>query len=374
MPKTITIDGVVGWEILAKDIKKQIDEASDEEIVFEFLNVPGGSVFEGLAVFNLIKNIPQKTTSHIMSLAGSMSSIIPLAADEVVVEPNAVFFIHNVLIYTVGNHIELRKTADLIENLSKLLARTYIAKTGKPVSEISQLMDEETFFFGQEIVDFGFADRMVDSEVETDKGESVAYAKISIDDCQEKLRERPENQDQIAAILNVKNQASEPVQKSVQRSSAKSENKKEDKHMDPKTMTLDEFLAQNANAKVDHDQRLKDAAAEGKTAGIEAKQADIDRVLPLISAEGTSKALVESGFKALAKDGDINSFVAIADYETRVKADAEAKAADEEAEDLEETPAGVSKKSENGKIANSEDLEAEKALFNKMKGKKEGDR
>ncbi len=369
MPKIITLDGVVGWDILAIDIKNKIKDADGEEITFEFLNTPGGFVFEGLAIFNLIKNIPQKTTAHIMSLAASMSSIIPLATNEVIVESNAVFMIHNALIFTAGDHRDLRKTADIVENITKLLSKTFIAKTKKEESEIRQLMDDETFFFGEEIVNFGFADRMVDSSDNIEKGEALAYARIGIDDCHAKLKAKPEDTNKIAALLDIKNQASEPVKNSVQRSSAII-NKTEEKHMDPITMTLDEFLAQNASAKIDHDQRLDNAKAEGKTAGIESKQAAIDRVLPLISAEGTSKALVESGFKALAKDGDINSFVAIAAYETRVKAEKESKDAKNETEDLEETTAGESKVSTDGKIRGPEDLDADKALFGKMKGKK----
>lgn len=161
-------------------------------------------------------------------------------------------------------------------------------------------------------------------------------------------------------------QASEPAKKSVTRSSAKTEN--------PKTevkMSLDTYLAENPAEKVVYDQRLKDAKAEGKKDGIEAKQAEIDRIHPLISAKGASKPLVESGFKALKGESSVDSFVAIADYETRVQAEKESKLADEEGKEQEETPAGQTQKSTDGTIRNSEDLEEEKALFNQMKGKKE---
>ena len=131
-------------------------------------------------------------------------------------------------------------------------------------------------------------------------------------------------------------------------------------------MTLDEFLAENAAEKIMYDQRLKDAKAEGEKKGAEDVQANINRIHPLISADGVSKALIESGFKALKGESSVDSFVAIADYETRVNEEAKSKLADEEQE--EDTLAGKTEKSTDGKLKNKEDFESEQATFRKMKG------
>ena len=171
-------------------------------------------------------------------------------------------------------------------------------------------------------------------------------------------------------LQTINKQVSEPDQNSDKpRSSASIEKSKKENTMDPKTMTLIEFLAQNSAAKAEHEKALETAKAKGKSEGIADKQAEIDRIHPLISAEGASKALIESGFKALKGESSVDSFVAIADYETRVNEKAKADAADSEKEG--DINPDAKKASTDGKIRTQEDVEAEKALFAKMKGKEE---
>lgn len=170
-----------------------------------------------------------------------------------------------------------------------------------------------------------------------------------------------------------KSQATEPAHSSAKRSSATNQNQNEETDMDPKTMTLAEFLAQNSGAKTEHEKALEVAEAKGKTDGIAAKQAEIDRIHPLISAEGASPALVQSGFEALKGVTSVDTFVGIASYETRTTEAANAAAADIEGKgDIIDEG---TKAAGNGKIIkNQADLDQEKALFAEMKGKKkEGD-
>lgn len=169
-------------------------------------------------------------------------------------------------------------------------------------------------------------------------------------------------------IDQVELQASGPAKPVNQRSSAKTENPNEEKTMDPKTMTLAEFLAQNSGANAEHQKALEDAKAVGNTEGIAAKQAEVDRIHPLISAEGASSALIESGFEALKGVTSVDTFVGIASYETRTKEAENSAAADGEQED--DTTTQDPKASTDGKIRNQEDIDAEKALHAEMKGKK----
>jgi ClpP class serine protease len=158
---------------------------------------------------------------------------------------------------------------------------------------------------------------------------------------------------------------------STKRSSAESKTSHEGKTMDEKTMTLDEFLAQNYGAKADYEKRLTEAEEKAEEKGADKVKAFISRIHPLISAEGASKALIESGFKALADCNEtaVAVFVGVADHETRMKEEAASKAAVGEMAKIKETPASQSEKSGDGVIRNQEDFDAEKQLFAKMSGK-----
>lgn len=238
-----------------------------------------------------------------------------------------------------------------------MLGQEYIAQTGETKNKIAKMMDEETYLFGNKILEAGFVDEIVNvgntPDDKTAIDDLVLDAMAKVETVIEKLKEKPENVDKIAAFLPKEDnkQAPEPVQNSAtQRSSAKIENPNEEKIMD-----LTQFLTENPAAKVEYDQRLTDARKEAKAEGAEEVQNNIKRIHPLISAEGASNALVQSGFEALKEGTEISvaTFVGIASHETRMKEEANAKAAD--GEQKEDTKADKSEKSTDGKIRNAED-------------------
>ena len=203
--KIISISGVIGWDVLAKDIRAELDEAKGEDIEVQ-VSSPGGFVTDGLEIYNLIKNYEGSKATRLMGLAASMASYIVMAGDKVIAEDNAVFMIHNAYALAVGDHHVLRKGADVIEGLSRIIGKSYIDKTGKTREEIEGLMDDETFYFGQEILDEGFVDEIAgasDSEKKDDKEASIAGAKAQIFQCAKQVREaeNPDNIFRVAAML-----------------------------------------------------------------------------------------------------------------------------------------------------------------------------
>lgn len=203
MAKKYTLDGEVGWEINTRVVKGILHDAGGEDITVDFSS-PGGSVYTGIKVFNMFKNYSGKVTFNIIGLAASMGSYIPLSGDVVTAEPNAVFMIHNVWTYASGDHKELRKTADVIEGLSRMLSKEYTRRTGKDAETIAKMMDDDTYLFGSEILDAGFVDSINgDGGSDPDaKTINIGAAKESFNACMNKLRdEQPDDYDQIAALL-----------------------------------------------------------------------------------------------------------------------------------------------------------------------------
>lgn len=198
----IMIENEIGWDVTSQEVVNQLkDERGDVEI---HINSGGGSVFHGIAIFNAIKAYDRgKVTVVITSLAASIASYIALAADEVKAYDNAVYMIHNASVFAWGDHRELRKKADILSGLSGIIAKAYIAKTGKDQKEVEVLMDDETFFYGDEMLEAGFIDSVISTEEDTTKDQAVALASETFIACLKSSNERITENDyeQAAATL-----------------------------------------------------------------------------------------------------------------------------------------------------------------------------
>lgn len=128
------------------------------------LNTPGGSVDEGVAIYNALKSHKGGVTTIVDSLAASMGSYIAQAGERRLVASNAAYMIHDPWTIGVGNATELRKTADVLDKYRDRLVPDYAARSGKSIDEIRSLMNDETWYAGQEIVDAGFADELIDGD------------------------------------------------------------------------------------------------------------------------------------------------------------------------------------------------------------------
>ena len=113
----------------------------------------------------------------------SMASYIPLAADKIVAEDNAVYMIHNARGGVWGDHNDIIAYGETTRGMSRLLAKAYAKRTGKTPEEIAAMMDRESFFFGDEIVSAGFADEVVEAVEESDEETATALARMAFHDC-----------------------------------------------------------------------------------------------------------------------------------------------------------------------------------------------
>lgn len=166
------------WGIGPKDFKARLDEIKGAASIKLFLNSPGGSVFDGMAIYNLLAAHREKLEVEVVGLAASIASIIALAGRRLTMAEGSYYMIHNPLTVMVGDAGELRKTADLLDKMKGDFISTYKKKSGKDEQEISDMMDAETWLTAAEAIEEGFAD---DSE---DYGEIAA----KLDGC--KIAER----------------------------------------------------------------------------------------------------------------------------------------------------------------------------------------
>ena len=301
-------------------------------------------------------------------IVASIASYLVLAADEIIAEENAVFMIHNAYSFAVGDHKDLRKTADHLERSSSLLANAYSSKTGKSVDELKAMMDEETFIYGKDIITQGFADSSFEDESQEAKGQdlAMAFAKEQINYCSSEMKANKmasEDLEKAAAYLKGFNHSPEAKQGSQDFDNHKknpqhnSNNKKEDK------MTLDEFLAQNPEAKAKYDSDLKAEYHAG-----EAKQKEtLTSVSAYLKPESAYGApLAELALKVASGEepkSSLTAAVAVLDIQ---KEQAKSKDAKDDSDASPDTPPdeGGQEASTDGKIRNAVD---ESAAIAKLK-------
>lgn len=148
-----------GWGISAKEFAQDLKDLGPVSEISLRINSPGGSVFDGNAIFNQLKQHKARVTAHIDGLAASMASVIAMAADHIIMPENALMMIHNPWTVSIGNAEELRKDADLLDTIKRTLLTAYV-RSAMTDDEISQMMDAETWLTGADAVEMGFADEL----------------------------------------------------------------------------------------------------------------------------------------------------------------------------------------------------------------------
>lgn len=157
------IGGYYDEDVTASDFAKELKKADGEDVTIH-INSGGGNVFDANTMAELLRSYKGHSTASIEGLAASAASYFALTADEVVINPSALVMIHNPATFSFGTADDMRKSADMLDKVRSTISGQYASKTGREVSEIESLMDEETWFTADEAVEFGLADRMTDCE------------------------------------------------------------------------------------------------------------------------------------------------------------------------------------------------------------------
>ncbi len=147
----------------ARTFKARLDQVKAKEIDV-YINSPGGGVFEGVTIYNLLAGHPARITVHIQGLAASIASVIALAGEEVNMAENAMMMIHNPSTIVWGEAADMRKAAEVLDRIKDAILNTYVSRTGLDRQELARAMDAETWYSADEAVKQGFATRKVSGE------------------------------------------------------------------------------------------------------------------------------------------------------------------------------------------------------------------
>lgn len=155
-------DEIGGWGISAQQFARDLQALGKVGTITARIHSPGGDVFEGMAIYNMIKGHPAHKVCYIDGLAASMASVIAMAFDEIIIPENAMMMIHKPWGGTLGDADDMRKYADLLDKVEGNLVGAYQQKTGLPEDELHALLAAETWLTGREAVEKGFANTLTD--------------------------------------------------------------------------------------------------------------------------------------------------------------------------------------------------------------------
>ena len=150
-------DEIGDYGTSAKQFIEDLKSVGSKDITIR-MNSVGGSVFDGLAIYNVLRSHQGYVKVKIEGLSASIASIIALAGDDIEMAENGFFMIHNPFGKSMGGADDMRKTADLLDKIKQELINIYANKTQLSEETISSMMDEETWLTSQEAKEMGFID------------------------------------------------------------------------------------------------------------------------------------------------------------------------------------------------------------------------
>lgn len=143
----------------AVSFRNAIKDLGEVDTLNVHINSPGGSVYDGVAIFNMLRQHKASVTVHIDGLAASIASVIAMSGDKVVMPSNSMMMIHNAMSVSMGNANDMRKMADDLEKINESVINSYIAKNPELDREyLKALMDDETWLTASEAYELGLVD------------------------------------------------------------------------------------------------------------------------------------------------------------------------------------------------------------------------
>jgi ATP-dependent protease ClpP protease subunit len=151
-------DWWTGEGITAKRVSAALKSSGDVTVN---INSPGGDVFEGIAIYSLLQMHPGRVVVNVLGLAASAASVIAMAGDTIAMAPASFLMIHNTWMLAAGDRHDMTDASAFLAPFDSALADLYAARSGAKASDVSAMMDDETWMSGSEAVAKGFADAML---------------------------------------------------------------------------------------------------------------------------------------------------------------------------------------------------------------------
>lgn len=167
------IDSEAYWGFTSRRAAAALREIGDQPVTVN-INSPGGDYFEGVAIYEMLRAHPARVTVQIAGMAASIASVIAMAGDEVRIARTSSIMIHNAWTIVLGNRHDLQAAADWLAPFDAAIAAVYADRADLDAARAAEMMDAETWIFGDQAIELGFADAILN-------GDAVAEDVVSAD-------------------------------------------------------------------------------------------------------------------------------------------------------------------------------------------------
>lgn len=145
------------------DLDKILKENKDAAKIDVYINSTGGSVFDGIAIYNMLKRHRAYKRVFIEGFACSVASVIAMAGNSIVMPKTSMMMIHNAWTVAMGNAKELRKVAEDLDIINNSIRNAYLSKSNLDESKLVELMDNESFLTADQCLEYGLCTKIDDS-------------------------------------------------------------------------------------------------------------------------------------------------------------------------------------------------------------------
>lgn len=154
--------------------------AADGDVTI-WINSPGGDCIAASQIYSMLMDYKGNVTVKIDGIAASAASVIAMAGTEVLMAPTALMMIHNPATMAFGDHVEMQKAIEMLDEVKESIINAYEIKTGLTRTKLSHLMDDETWMNAKKAMEFGFADGMLEDDKKSEAPEAYAFSSKAVD-------------------------------------------------------------------------------------------------------------------------------------------------------------------------------------------------
>ena len=178
-----------------------------------WLNSPGGDCLAASRIYSMLMDYKGDITVKIDGIAASAASVIAMAGTKVLMAPTALMMIHNPATAAFGNHVDMEKAIEMLDEVKESIINAYEIRTSLPRKQLSKMMDETTWMNARKAMELGFADGLLQDEKSAADVEAYSFSSNSVEKAlinriSAKAEKKPEGRcvaDLKANLLSIKN-------------------------------------------------------------------------------------------------------------------------------------------------------------------------
>ena len=183
--RVLELDGTIASEswfdddITPKMFKDELFSGSGP--ITLWINSPGGDCIAASQIYSMLMDYQGEVTVKIDGIAASAASVIAMAGTKVLMAPTALMMIHNPSMMAFGDHNDMAKAIDILEEVKESIINAYEIKTGQSRAVLSHLMENETWMNAKKAIELGFADGILEDTKKNEPVEAYAFASREFD-------------------------------------------------------------------------------------------------------------------------------------------------------------------------------------------------